>query len=137
MSLDSFRRVLRSKIHRATVTQAELHYEGSVTISPELLEASGIVPYEAVHIWNVSSGTRLETYAIAGKPGSTDICVNGAAAHLVEPGDMVIIACFMYVNSAQIADHKPKLVFVDAHNRIKEIREEIPGPFTPHPSLPC
>ena len=91
------RKVLRSKIHRATVTHADLDYEGSVTIPPELLTASNIAEYEAVSVWNVTRGTRFETYAITGLPNSTDVCVNGAAAHLVEPGDTVIIACFGWI----------------------------------------
>lgn len=77
--------MLKSKIHRACVTQADLDYEGSITISPELLKAANILPYEAVNVWNITAGTRFETYAITGEKGSTDICVNGAAAHLVTP----------------------------------------------------
>lgn len=123
-----FRKVLRSKIHRATVTHADLHYEGSITVPPELLETAEIEAYEAVHVWNVTRGTRFETYAIAGLPNSEDICVNGAAAHLVEPGDLVIIACFQFLEANEVRDHKPKLVFVDANNRLAEIRDEIPGP---------
>lgn len=129
--MNSLRRVLRSKIHRATITQADVAYEGSVTIPPELLEAADIREYEAVNLWNVTSGTRLETYAITGVPGSRDICVNGAAAHLMRPGETVIIACFTFLTDQQLADFKPKLVFVDEHNRIKELRDEVPGPHTP------
>ncbi|MDZ4785447.1 MAG: aspartate 1-decarboxylase [bacterium] len=124
----SYRKVLRGKIHRATVTHADLNYEGSVTIPPELLAATGIVEYEAVNIWNVTRGTRLETYAITGQPQSTDICVNGAAAHLVKPGDIVIIACFFDLHEKYVKDYKPSLVFVDSNNRIDQIRSEIPGP---------
>ena len=126
--MDAYRRVLRSKIHRATVTQADLHYEGSVTIPPELLEAAGIAAYEAVHVWNVTSGTRFETYAITGLEDSSDICVNGAAAHLVKPGDVIIIACFMFVHEAEMASYAPRLVFVDQNNRMKPSRPEVPGP---------
>ncbi len=125
-----YRKMLGSKIHRARVTQADLHYEGSVTIPPELLSAANLLPYEAVKIWNVTSGTRLETYAITGEPGSTDICINGAAAHLINPGDIVIIARFVQVEEKDAADFKPTVVFVDEHNRIKEVRDEIPGPIT-------
>ena len=120
-----YRRMLKSKIHRAYVTQAELDYEGSITISPELLEASNILPYEAVHIWNVTAGTRFETYAIEGAPNSHDICVNGAAAHLVTPGDIVIIASFVQILEAKCRAHLPIAVFVDEKNNIKEIRPEI------------
>jgi len=127
-ALESYRRVLRSKIHRARVTQADLNYEGSVSIPPDLLVASGIVEYEAVNIWNVTSGTRLETYAISGKQNSRDICINGAAAHLVKPGDIVIIACFFNLHEKYIKDYKPKLVFVDGNNQIVEMRSEVAGP---------
>lgn len=126
--MNSYRRMLRGKIHRATVTQANVAYEGSVTIPPELLQLSGIMPYEAVNVWNVSSGTRFETYAIEGKLDSTDICVNGAAAHLVTPGDLVIIAAFMLIHESELSSYKPKLVFVDRHNRVSEMRAEVPGP---------
>lgn len=119
------RRMLKSKIHRARVTQAELDYEGSITISPELLEASNILPYEAVNIWNVTAGTRFETYAIEGAPRSHGICVNGAAAHLVTPGDLIIIASFIQIAEAECQTHLPTVVFVDEHNRIREIRPEI------------
>lgn len=126
--MDAYRRVLRSKIHRATITQADLHYEGSITIPPDLLAASGIAEYEAVMVWDVNSGSRFETYAITGLPDSRDICVNGAAARLVAPGDLIIIACFMLLHESEMADFKPKLVFVDSQNRFKELRAEVPGP---------
>jgi aspartate 1-decarboxylase len=129
--MDSYRRMLRGKIHRATVTEANLDYEGSVSIDPALLEASGIIENEAVHIWNVTRGTRLETYAITGRRGSGDICVNGAAAHLVKPGDLVIIACFFNLHEKHIPGYKPKVVFVDSKNQMVETRDEIAGPLTP------
>ena len=122
------RKMLAAKIHRATVTAADVDYEGSVTIPPYLLEASGIFPYESVHIWNTTRGTRLETYAIAGLPGSSDICANGAAAHLVRPGDKVILASFTMVPQECAADHQPKLIFVDDENRIKYQGPEVAGP---------
>ncbi len=118
------RRMLKSKIHRATVTHADLNYEGSITISPELLQISDILPYEAVHVWNVTAGTRFETYAIEGTPGSRDICVNGAAAHLVTVGDIVIIASFIQVPEEQCKAHLPKAVFMDSRNTVAEIRPE-------------
>jgi aspartate 1-decarboxylase len=123
-----WRRMLGSKIHKATVTQADINYEGSISISPELLKAADILPFEAVSIWNVTSGTRLETYAIEGQSGSSDICINGAAAHLVSPGDLIIIARFIQVNDEDCVNYRPKIIFVDKQNRIKEIREEVAGP---------
>lgn len=114
---------LRSKIHRATVTEANLDYEGSITIDRHLMNAAGLEPYEKVEIYNVTSGTRLETYVIEGAPGSGEICVNGAAAHLVKKGDKIIIACYCVLHAGQMLDHKPKLVFVDEHNRIKALKE--------------
>jgi aspartate 1-decarboxylase len=138
-----FRKFLRSKIHRATVTQADLHYEGSLTIPPELLEASKILPHEAVDIWNVTRGTRLETYAIEGEPGSSDICANGAAAHLIHPGDVVIIASFAFYDSVggNVEIEKPYVVFVDEKNQLTQIGTEVAGPLTrksePSPSDTC
>ena len=123
----AYRKMLKSKIHRACVTQADLEYEGSITISPELLKASNILPYEAVNVWNVTAGTRFETYAITGDKGSTDICVNGAAAHLVTPGDIVIIASFTQMLEEECAALVPTVVFVDQFNRLKEIRPELVG----------
>ena len=125
------RKFLRAKIHRATVTQADLNYEGSVTIPPELLEASGISEYEAVNVWNVTKGTRFETYAICGQAESGNICINGAAAHLVNIGDIIIIACFSFMTEKELEGFKPKLVFVDSNNKLKELRKEVPGPQTP------
>lgn len=132
----AFRRLLRCKIHRATVTHADLHYEGSVTIPPDLMDAAGLVENEAVSIWNVTSGSRLETYALRGKEHSRDICINGAAAHLATPGDLVIIACFEYVEHEAVASHEPKLIFVDKDNNIQALRKEVPGPEQA-PVLPC
>ncbi len=125
-----FRKFLRSKIHRATVTQADLDYEGSLTLPPDLMRAARIVPYEAVSVWDVTRGSRLETYAIEGLEGSRDICVNGAAAHLIRPGDVVIIATFCYVPSEELQSYgvEPKVVFVDEQNRISHTGQEIPGP---------
>lgn len=124
------RRILfKSKIHRATVTQADLDYEGSVTIDQDLLKAADILPFEKVAVWNVTRGTRLETYALEGESGSGVICINGAAAHLNQPGDLVILATFAEVEEAELAHWKPKVVFVDGKNRaVPGITEEIPGP---------
>lgn len=119
-----YRRMLKSKIHRATVTHADLAYEGSITISPQLLMAANILPFEAVNIWNVTRGTRFETYAIEGIQNSGDICVNGAAAHLVSPGDIIIIATFIQLEENHCGDYLPIAIFVDEQNRIKESRIE-------------
>ena len=125
-----FRKFLRSKIHRATVTQADLHYEGSLTLPPDLLIAAGIAPFEAVHVWNVTRGTRLETYAILGELSSRDVCINGAAAHLVRLGDIINVATFGFIEetTSDIRVPDPKVVFVDANNRISFTGREIPGP---------
>ena len=112
--------MLKSKIHRATVTEANLEYEGSVTIDPVLLRAADILPYEQVDIYDCTSGNRLHTYAIEGEEGSGEICVNGAAAHLVKPLDVVIIASYVEVDDAEARDWHAKRVFVDGKNRIRE-----------------
>lgn len=116
--------MLKSKIHRATITQADLNYEGSITIPPHLIQEAQMYVFEAVHIWNVTAGSRFQTYIIEGRPGSRDICVNGAAARLVSPGDKIIIASFMMMSEEKCAQHQPKVVFVDDDNRIKEVRVE-------------
>jgi len=112
--------MLKSKIHRATVTGADLHYEGSITIDPELMEAADILDNEFVDIWNVNYGTRFSTYAIQGQPGSGTICINGAAARLVSKGDLVIIASWQEMEHSAARVHQPRLVFVDEHNRRKD-----------------
>src|ERR1019366_496078 len=121
--------MLKSKIHRATVTQADVHYQGSLTLDTHLLHAADIVPYEEVHVWNVTRGTRFRTYAMTGEIGSGVVCANGAAALLVSPGDLIIIATFTMLDDAELEDFKPKLVFVDAANRITEVKtQELAGP---------
>ena len=125
------RKFLRSKIHRATVTQADLDYEGSLTLPPNLMRAADLLPYEAVQVWNVTRGTRLETYAIEGIEGCRDICANGAAAHLIRPGDIIIVATFAYQlehSDDELVPCEPKVVFVDAQNQMVRVGEEIPGP---------
>lgn len=112
------RTVLKSKIHRATVTQADLHYEGSITIDPALMDAADILPFEQVHVLDVDNGARLTTYAIEGERGSGQICVNGAAARLVSPGDTVIILTYDGMTDAEAREHRPTLVYVDAQNRM-------------------
>jgi aspartate 1-decarboxylase len=124
------RKMLKSKIHRATVTGADLHYEGSITIDKELLEAADIIPYEAVSIWDVDNGNRFETYAIEGERGSGVICLNGAAARMVAPRDLVIIASFVNMENEKALKHEPKLVFVDDMNRMLPIRKEMAGQGT-------
>ena len=104
---------------RATVTEANIEYEGSVTIDVGLMEAADILPYEQVHVWDCTNGARLTTYAIEGERGSGEICINGAAAHLVKPGDCVIIAAFAQVDDAEARDFHARRVFVDPRNRIR------------------
>ena len=120
------RKMLRAKIHRATVTQANVDYEGSITIDRRLLDATDLLPNEAVCVWNVTNGNRFETYAVEGPPDSGVICVNGAAAHLVRPGDLVIIAAYCWLDEKEARAHQPKVVFVDEQNRIREKRAEVP-----------
>ncbi len=128
--MQTYRRMLRAKIPRAVVTEADLNYEGSLTIPPELMALADIKPYEAVHVWNVTRGTRFETYAITGVEQSGTICVNGAAAHLAKPGDLIIIACFTSVPEPMVNDIRPIVVFVDDRNRPVKTAVEVPGPHT-------
>jgi len=123
------RKMLKSKIHRATVTGADLHYEGSITIDPLLMEAADILENEFVDIWNVNYGTRFSTYAIQGQPGSGTICINGAAARLVSKGDLVIIASWQDMEAEAARAHQPKLVFVDEKNVQVDLerKQENPG----------
>ena len=121
--------LLKAKIHRAKVTHADLNYEGSVAIDVDLLEAAGILPYEAVHIWNITSGTRLVTYAIQGPRGSGVVCINGAAAHLNKPGDLVILATYAEMTPDEARVHEPKVVRVDDNNR--KIKDDMPERLGP------
>lgn len=111
------RTMCKSKIHRATITDADLNYEGSITIDPDLLDAADIREYEQVHVVNVNNGARFETYAIHGRRGSGDIVVNGAAARLVQKGDLAIIMSFASYDEAELAAFEPRIIFVDARNR--------------------
>ena len=120
--------MLKSKIHRATVTEANVDYEGSLTLDQRLLHAADIIPYEEVHVWNVTRGTRLATYAMEGAAGSGTICINGAAAHLVKPGDIIIIATYTTMSDAAARLHQPRVVLLDENNQIKELGREVPGP---------
>ena len=130
------RRMFLSKIHRAVVTEADLDYEGSVTIDQDLMDAAGILEYEEVHLWNITRGTRLVTYAIPGERGSGTLCVNGAAAHLARPRDLVIVATFGEMTEEEARTHQPRVVRVDSRNRIVGTEPERPGPARPrtHPS---
>ncbi len=111
------RTLLKSKIHRATVTEANLEYEGSITIDSELMRAADLLPWERVDIYDCTNGNRLQTYVIEGEPGSGEVCVNGAAAHLVKPHDVVIIASYAQFDEAQARAWTAKRVFVDGANR--------------------
>jgi aspartate 1-decarboxylase len=122
------RTFFKSKIHRATVTHADLDYEGSVTIDEDLMDAAGIWNYEAVHIWNITRGTRLQTYAIKGTRGSGVICINGAAAHLNKPGDLVILATFAELEESEARAYEPTVVLVDRSNKIVAKTVEVAGP---------
>jgi aspartate 1-decarboxylase len=120
------RTMLKGKIHRATVTEANVDYEGSITVDPLLLEASGILPFEQVQVLDINNGSRLTTYAIEGKHGSGVICINGAAARLVNEGDLVIILAYDLLTEEEVRAHKPKLVYLDRQNRIVRTANDIP-----------
>ena len=121
-----YRTLLKSKIHRATATHCELHYEGSCAIDEDLLEAANMVENEQVHIWNINNGERFITYAIKGERGSGMISVNGSAARRASNGDLLIIAAFAQVHEDQVAAHRPKLVFVNEKNQQVELRDKVP-----------
>lgn len=120
------RTMLKSKIHRATVTEANLNYEGSITIDSELLEAANIIPNEKVHVVDVNNGARLETYAIAGEAGSGTVCLNGAAARLIHKGDTVIILSYVAIEDEGAKKMNPKIIYVDRNNRINRISDYLP-----------
>lgn len=117
---------LRAKIHRARVTGRDLHYEGSITIDSELLAAADLLVLEQVDVYNVTTGTRFSTYCIPGAPGSGTVEVNGAAAHLVAEGDLVIVAAYCWLDREDIPDHRARVVLVDEGNRVTEVREQTP-----------
>src|ERR687883_1279817 len=122
------RTMFKSKIHRATVTEADLHYVGSVTIDAELLDAADLLPGELVHIVDITNGARLETYVIEGERGSGVIGINGAAAHLVHPGDLVIIISYGQMDETEAKSYLPKVVHVDAANRVVELGADPSAP---------
>src|SRR5262245_21723400 len=111
--------MMKSKIHRATVTETNLDYEGSLTVDEDLLEAADILPNEQIHVWDVSNGTRLITYALAGQRGSGAVCVNGAGAHVIKAGDLIIIATYTTMKKKAARKHKPLVILVDEKNRPK------------------
>jgi len=111
-------RVLKCKIHRATITDADVAYEGSITVDEDLMDRAGLVEFEEVHVWNVTRGSRLQTYVIPGERGSGTVCLNGAAALLNAAGDLVIIAAFVDKDEEALASHEPSLLFVDGDNKV-------------------
>ena len=125
------RTLMKSKLHRATVTAADLHYMGSLTLDPELMEQADLLPHERVQVVDVTNGARLETYVIAGARGAGEVCVNGAAAHLVHPGDTVIVISYATYDEAEAAGHAPRVVHCDADNR-----GHLSGPETPATTTP-
>ena len=126
------RSMLKSKLHRATVTQADVDYEGSLTLDRLLLEAADVLPYEDVHVWNVTRGTRFRTYAMEGDAGSGVVCVNGAAAHLATPGDVIIVATYVLLDDEAARHFRPRIVLLAPNNRIKDAAyTEVAGPRRP------
>ena len=124
------RTMMTGKIHRATVTAADLHYVGSITIDADLLAAADVLPGQQVDVVDVTNGARLTTYAIAGEPGGGEVCVNGAAAHLVHPGDVVIVIAYGTMSDAEARTYTPHVVLVDAHNAIVDTGDD-PGQVPP------
>ena len=116
-----FRTLLGGKIHRATVTEADLNYVGSITVDQDLLDAAGICVNEKVYVVNNNNGARFETYTISGERGSGVVCLNGAAARLVQKGDVVIIMSYVMLSEPEVAAHEPKVVLVDEHNRVRDV----------------
>ena len=118
------RQLMKSKIHRATITHCDLHYAGSVTLDPDLMEAADLLPHELVHILNINNGNRFETYAIEGRCGSREVQINGAAARLGQPGDQVIIISYATYDESEVKKHQPKVVHVDNDNEILQVDTE-------------
>jgi aspartate 1-decarboxylase len=117
--------MLKSKVHRATVTGSDLNYVGSITMDPDLLEAANVLEYELVHVLDIDNGNRLETYTIAGERGSGEVTINGAAARLVHEGDKVIVVSYAEYDEAELATYEPKVVHVDARNRIVDVNATV------------
>jgi len=114
------RLMFKSKIHRATVTAANQDYEGSLTVDADLLDAADVLPFEQIHVWDVTNGARLVTYALPGPRGSGEVCVNGAGAHLIKPGDLVIVATYTMMSTRLARKYQPTVVIVDAANKVRE-----------------
>lgn len=121
-----FKEVLKGKLHRLRVTSADIHYQGSITIDGELLEAANISPFEKVQVVDVTNGARLETYVIKGKPGSGEVVINGAAARLVHAGDLIIVLSFAFLNQEELGKHEPVVVFVNEKNQVVEVKKYEP-----------
>lgn len=119
-----FRQLLLGKIHRATVTRADLNYVGSITLDPLLIEAAGFLENEKIDIYDITNGSRLATYVIPGTPGSGEVGINGAAAHLVQAGDLVILASYGWLDALEATRHAPKVIFVDERNRITSVASQ-------------
>ena len=117
------RTMLRSKIHRIRVTGCDVEYEGSLTLDPQLMEAAGMLPYERIEVYDIDNANRFATYLIEGQRGSGDCCVNGAAAHLVAEGHKLILACYTTIRDELAPAHRPTVVLVGAHNRIKDVKD--------------
>ena len=132
------RHFLLGKIHRATVTRADLHYVGSITIDRDLMDAAGLLENEKIDIYDITNGSRLATYVIPGERGAGEIGINGAAAHLVQPGDLVILAAYGWMTAEEAAAHPPRVVHVDSANRIVTIaaEERNPASSDARPTLP-
>ncbi len=120
-----FLTMLKAKIHRLTVTEADMHYQGSITLDRDLLDAAGILPYEKVAVVDVTNGARLETYTIAGKRGSGIVCLNGAAAHLIHVGDIVIVISYAQMDAEEAAAARPTVAFVDSGNKVTHIEHKV------------
>ncbi len=131
------RTLMKSKLHRATVTQADLHYMGSLTLDPDLMELADLVAHERVQVVDVTNGARLETYVITGERGSGEVCVNGAAAHLVHPGDTVIVISYATYDRDEVAGHEPRVVLCDAANRGRLAGPEQPATRAEHDAPPA
>ncbi len=116
------RDMLRAKVHRITVTERDVQYEGSLTLDKALMEAADMLPYERIEVYDIDNGSRFSTYLIEGERGSGACCVNGAAARLVEKGDKLIIAAYASMDEAAAREHRPKVVLIDSHNRIKTLK---------------
>ncbi len=119
------RTMLKSKIHRATVIEANVNYEGSITLDPLLMEAADILPFEQVHVLDINNGSRLTTYALEGRRGGGQVCINGAAARMVSEGDLVIVISYATLTEAEASSHKPTLIYVDSDNKIMRVAQEI------------